>query len=107
MSYADDHVEAFNHAVTVGDWKSFTDRFTEDAVLELVGPPVGPFIGRQAIFDAYTENPPDDTIHIRGSVVEHGAEIAVPYAWATTGATGSMFLTLRSHKIARLKVTFD
>jgi ketosteroid isomerase-like protein len=107
VSYADDHVQAFNHAVTTGDWKTFTDRFAEDAVLEFVGPPVGPFIGREAILDAYTEHPPEDTIEIRGPVVETDPDIVIPYAWTTTDATGSILITLRAHEIARLKVTFD
>lgn len=107
MSYAVDHVDAFNHAVRAGDWKSFTNRFAEDAVLEFVGPAVGPFIGRAAILDAYTANPPDDTIEIHGPVIANGAELVVPYKWTMTGATGTMFITVHSNEVAHLTVTFD
>ena len=107
VSYAVDHVDAFNHAVRGGDWKSFTDRFADDAVLEFVGMPVGPFVGRAAILHAYVENPPDDTIAIHGPVVLNGAELVVPYKWTTTGATGTMLITLRSNEVAHLTVMFD
>jgi steroid Delta-isomerase len=107
MSYAEDHVDAFNHAVRTGDWKSFSDRFAEAAVLEFVGPPVGPFIGREAILNAYTASPPDDTIEIHGPVVVNGAELVVPYMWRTTGATGTMLITVHSSQVAHLTVTFD
>jgi steroid delta-isomerase len=90
MSYAQDHVDAF-----------------EDAVLEFIGPPFGPFIGRAAILDAYIENPPDDTLEINGPVVVNGAELVVPYRWKTTGATGTMLMTAQSDEIAHLTVTFD
>jgi len=107
MSYAQDHVDAFNQAVRTGGWSSFADRFAEDAVLEFIGPPVGPFIGRTAILEAYIESPPDDTIEIDGSVVVKGAELVVPYRWKATGATGTMVITVRSGAIGHLTVTFD
>lgn len=107
MSYAEDCVDAFNRAVATGVWDSFADRFADDAVLEFVGPPVGPFIGRAAILGAYNEHPPDDTIAIDGPVVVDGAKLVVPYRWTTTGATGTMLMTLRSDEIAYLTVTFD
>ena len=107
MSYAQDHVDAFNQAVRTGGWNSFADRFAEDAVLEFVGPPVGPFIGRAAIRNAYSKNPPDDTIEISGCVVLNGAELVVPYRWKRTGATGTMLIASRSDEVVRLTVTFD
>jgi hypothetical protein len=107
VSYGEDHVDAFNHAARTGAWSSFADRFAENAVLEFVGPPVGPFTGRDAILDAYIENPPDDTIHIRGPVLVNGPELVIPYQWDATGATGTMYMTAQSGKIERLTITFD
>jgi hypothetical protein len=107
MSYGEDHVAAFNHAVRTGAWRSFTQRFAENAVLEFIGPPVGPFIGRDAILDAYIENPPDDTIQIAGAVVVDGPEVVIPYRWDATGATGTMFITRQSDKVEHLTITFD
>ena len=106
-SYARDHVEAFNDAVTTGDWQSFADHFAEGAILEFVGPPVGPFTGRDAILKAYVEHPPDDTIEIRGPVAVKGAELVVPYRWRSTGATGTMLITVQSNEVSHLTVTFD
>jgi hypothetical protein len=107
MSYAEDHVDAFNQAVRTGDWSSFADRFAEDAVLEFVGPPVGPFIGRAAILGAYIESPPHDTIEMNGPVVVKGAELVIPYRWNATGSTGTMIMIMRSDTIEYLTVTFD
>jgi hypothetical protein len=107
VSYAQEHVDAFNRAVTAGDWKPFVDRFAESAVLEFVGPPVGPFVGRVAILDAYTEHPPDDTIEITGPVVVNGADLVVPYKWTTSGATGTMVISVQSDEITHLRVAFD
>jgi steroid Delta-isomerase len=107
MSYAQEHVDAFNQAVRTGGWTSFADRFAEDAVLEFIGPPVGPFIGRAAILEAYNESPPDDTIEMNGPVVVKGAELVVPYRWQSTGATGTMVIIVRADVIGHLTVTFD
>jgi hypothetical protein len=107
MSYAQEHVDAFNDAVRTGDWNSFTDRFTEDAILEFVGPPVGPFAGRAAILKAYVDDPPDDTIEICGPVIVNGTELAVPYRWTATGATGTMLITVLANEVSHLTVTFD
>ncbi|HEX7132740.1 MAG TPA: nuclear transport factor 2 family protein [Iamia sp.] len=105
---ADDHVSAFNAAVRSGDWDTFSARFASDATLAFVGPPVGPFTGRDAIAAAYAAQPPDDTISIIGDVLVEGDETVVPYRWDTTGATGTMRLTEASDTLlARLVVTFD
>jgi steroid Delta-isomerase len=107
MSYAEQHVDAFNHAVETGSWRPFVDRFADDATLEFVGPPVGPFQGRAAIMNAYTHSPPDDKIDINGRVLVDGADLVVPYKWRTTGATGTMSITTRGEQITRLTITFD
>ena len=103
----DEHIEVFNEAVVTGDWTVFVSRFADDAVIEFVGPPVGPFIGRAAIAAAYQASPPDDTIVSDGHHYRDGDEVVVPYRWVTTGATGTMRLTERDGSIARLVITFD
>jgi steroid Delta-isomerase len=103
----DEHVLRFNAAVETGNWTAFTDRFPEDAVLEFVGPPVGPFSGRAAIHEAYARHPPDDKIELAGPVVADSDELVVPYRWASTGASGSMRVTERAGRIVRLVVTFN
>ena len=102
-----EHVRLFNTAVRAGEWSAFVAQFTDDAVLEFVGPRVGPFRGRAAISEAYRQNPPDDEISIDGPSVAEGDELVVPYRWVATGATGTMRFTRRAGGIARLVVTFD
>jgi steroid Delta-isomerase len=102
-----EYAEVFNAAVITGEWSAFLDRFTEDATMEFVGPPVGPFVGRTAIADAYEKSPPDDTIEILSAGKMDGEKFVVPYRWQTSGATGSMNFTERGVRVHRLVVTFD
>ena len=62
---ADAHVTAFNTAVTCSDWAPFLARFDENARLDFLCVPVGPFVGADQIAAAYRDNPPDDTIIAR------------------------------------------
>lgn len=101
-----EHVRLFNDAVTSGRWEPFTDRFAVDAELVFVGVPAGPFIGRQAIAQAYRESPPDDTIAINGAPRRDGDAIVVPYRWNRTNETGTMRLTSKGGLITKLVVTF-
>jgi steroid Delta-isomerase len=103
----DEHIATFNEAVVTGDWDAFVSRFDDNASVEFVGPPVGPFIGRAAIAAAYTSSPPDDTISSNGEAYKDDGELIVPYRWATSGATGTMRFTERDGRIARLVITFD
>jgi steroid delta-isomerase len=103
----DDYVLRFNTAVESGDWTHYIDCFADDASLEFIGPPVGPFSGRGAIHEAYVLHPPDDKIELRGPVVADANELVATYSWARTGATGTMRVTEVEGQIARLVVTFD
>jgi steroid delta-isomerase len=53
VTAAEEHVASFNAAVVSGDFTELVHRFHPDAVLTFVGPPVGPFAGREAIAAAY------------------------------------------------------
>ena len=101
------HVAAFNKAVHDGAWEPYLERFTEEAVLEFVGPPVGPFVGRAAIAQAYADNPPDDTIEAIAPASTHGDTTLLRYRWVSTGETGSMRITHADGLIEHLVVTFD
>jgi steroid delta-isomerase len=103
----DEHVRLFNAAVESGVWASFIEQFAEDAVLDFVGPPVGPFIGRAAIYEAYVRNPPDEEIELDGRVVAESDELVLPYRWVSSGETGTMRVTERAGRIVRLVVTFN
>jgi hypothetical protein len=101
------HIAAFNEAVVSGEWAAFVSRFDDDAVLEFVGPPVGPFRGRAAIAEAYRTSPPDDTIAPAGAPHQDDVELIIPYRWVATGAAGTMRITDNGRLITRLVVTFD
>ena len=102
-----EHIERFNLAVSTHDWDAFVSRFHHDARLEFVGPPVGPFVGRAAIAEAYRANPPDDRITMSGEPAHEGDELVVPFRWATSGETGTMRISEADGFVTRLVVTFD
>ncbi|HEX3226015.1 MAG TPA: nuclear transport factor 2 family protein [Gaiellaceae bacterium] len=93
-------VEAFNDGVRTGDWSALLALFAEDAVLEFEGIPVGPFVGREAIAEAYRSMPPDDEI-----VLLDGGP---GYAWSKepTRPAGELHLDERDGHIVRLLVIY-
>jgi len=97
-------VEAFNHGVRTGDWTPMLELFVDDAELEFVGIPVGPFRGREAIGDAYRTQPPDDEI----VVLDDRGSSAV-YAWAKDPArrAGELHIEERDGEIARLRIRYE
>ena len=99
------HVDRFNAAVTGGDWPAFAATFHPDAVMEFEGPPVGPFVGRDAIAAAYAANPPDDTMRIR-RVDTRGDTELIAFRWSR-GGTGTMEIDRVGGLITRLLVRFD
>jgi steroid delta-isomerase len=104
----EDNVRRFNQGVRSGDFGSMLELFTEDASLEFVGVPVGPFQGREAIAAAYRDRPPDDEIEVI-EASESGADMLARYAWLRDEdrAAGDLRLTRDGDRIARLVVTFD
>ena len=103
----DEYVRVFNVAVRDGIWSPVVDRFGDDAVLEFVGPPVGPFVGKLAIAAAYDANPPDDEIELAGPGRINGDTLGVPFRWCSSGAGGMMRFTERFGLIEHLVVAFD
>src|SRR6188474_2452149 len=108
MSLLDEHVTRFNEGVRTGDYERMLAAFTDDAELVFEGVPVGPFAGRDAIAEAYRQQPPDDEVEILGSEERDGTIVA-RYAWKRDEGkqAGEMHLTPRGGQIARLVVTFD
>ncbi len=100
MTSLTDHVTAFNHAVTTGDWTTFAARFAEDARMTFVGVPAGPFLGRSAIAAAYAANPPTETMTLLDPATGR-------FQWAS-GSTGTMDLVWAPDgTVQDLTVTFD
>jgi steroid delta-isomerase len=102
---AEEHVASFNAAVRSGDFTDFVRRFDRDAVMTFVGPPVGPFTGREEIAAAYAAQPPDDTMEIRSARTEGDTEL-IDFRWSR-GGTGTMRLRHRAGLVTELTVTFD
>jgi cysteine desulfurase / selenocysteine lyase len=105
----EDHVERFNAGVETGDFGRMIERFTDDAELVFEGIPVGPFTGRQAIADAYRDQPPDDKVSIMSATERADGTIVTRYGWLRDAGreAGEMRITRRGDRIARLVVTFD
>jgi steroid Delta-isomerase len=99
-----DHVERFNDGVRSGDWSGMLELFAEDAELTFSGIPVGPFQGREAIAQAYREQPPDDEIVL----LENRDGFGV-YAWAREplARAGELRLAERDGRILRLHVQYE
>ncbi|HTC68491.1 MAG TPA: hypothetical protein VK662_02890, partial [Acidothermaceae bacterium] len=90
-----EYVRVFNAAVRDGGWSQVVAHFGDDAVLEFVGAPFGPFIGKPAIEAAYIAHPPDDEIEVSGPTTVEGGTLSVPFRWCSSGAPGRMLFTER------------
>jgi steroid delta-isomerase len=107
LAVAVHHLEVFNRAVASGDFAPLVALFAEDATLEFVGAPVGPFVGRRAIAAGYAERPPTDTLAVLSASVE-GDVVVEPFSWSEDrGArSGEMRLEIEDGLIRRLVVVF-
>jgi ketosteroid isomerase-like protein len=99
------HEELFNHGVRTGDFAPMLEHFSDDAELVFVGVPIGPFHGKDEIARAYAEQPPDDELEVTGMRVD-GDEAVCTFAWRR-GGNGTITVTRRDGRIARLVVTVD
>ena len=101
------HVDRFNAAVTGGDWPAFVAGFAPDAVMTFVGPPVGPYVGIEAIAEGYATHPPTDTIAVRSVTESADGGDLVRFRWSS-GDTGTMTIHRRTDGlITSLAIVFD
>jgi steroid delta-isomerase len=56
------HVELFNEAVGTGDYDAFLATFADHAVMRFDDLPIGPYVGKAQIIEAYAVEPPTDTM---------------------------------------------
>ena len=105
MRVIDRHVAGFNEGVRTGDWSAMLEQLADDAELEFVGIPVGPFVGKDAIAEAYRSQPPDDEL----VVLEKLGDDAVVYAWADEPIrpAGELHLTVRDGRVERVRVLYE
>ena len=102
------HVGRFNDAVRSGDFAEMVAGFASEAEMVFEGVPVGPFVGRDVIADAYARQPPTDEVCLLGVPQVDGEDVVSDYAWAADGRrAGRMIVTARDGLIARLVVTFE
>jgi len=99
---AAEHVSRFNDSVAAGDFSTFTDAFADDATMTFTSPPLGTFVGRAAIAEAYRLNPPSDTI-VLVAVSPSGADAAgLRYAWSAD-PTQTADMSLSWHPDGRVR----
>jgi hypothetical protein len=108
LDFAARHVETFNAAVGSGDFAPLVELFADDASLEFVGVPFGPFEGRDAIAAAYAAQPPTDTMTVLSVRVDDDGTVVEPFSWsADAGArSGEMRLVVAGDRIRHLVVRF-
>jgi len=100
------HVGAFNHGVRTADWEPMLALFTEDAELRFENVAAGPYVGLEAIRQAYRERPPDDEIVLLGVQENDERTVVCAFAWSG-GGTGRMTLGHERGAVKRLTVVFD
>ena len=107
MGILEDHVERFNEAVRSGDFTRMLENFADGATMAFEGVPVGPFSGRDAIAQAYREQPPNDELDVLDTRQE-GDTVVAGYAWRREPdrRAGELRLTVEGDKITSLVVTF-
>jgi steroid delta-isomerase len=104
----DEHVGRFNEGVRTGDFTRMLENFADDAIMAFEGVPVGPFVSRDAIAQAYREQPPDDELDVLDTRRD-GDTIVAGYAWRREPQkrAGELRLTVQADRITRLVVTFE
>jgi steroid Delta-isomerase len=107
MNILDEHVERFNAGVRSGDFGPMLEHFADDATMAFKGVPVGPFVGRDAIAQAYRDQPPDDELDVLDTRHD-GDTFVAGYAWRRTPdvRAGELRLTADGDRITKLVVTF-
>ncbi len=108
MTLLDEHVKLFNAGVRTGDFAPMLENFADDAEMAFEGVPVGPFVGREAIAQAYREQPPDDELDVL-DVRDGGDTVVAGYAWRREPdvRAGELRLTFERDRITRLVITFE
>ncbi len=100
------HVELFNEAVSSGDYDPFLATFADDAVMSFDDIPMGPFVGRPAIAEAYATQPPSDTMALI-DMEELGTDaVKASFEW-DAGGTGQMYLRWSKAKLVELSIAFS
>ena len=100
------HARAFNDGVRTGDWDAMLARFADNAEVHFENVPVGPFVGIDAIRQAYRDQPPDDQIQLLGVQENDEHTIVAAFAWLR-GGNGRFVLAHDRGTVSKLTVIFD
>ena len=101
-------IAAVNDGVRTGHWTAIEGLLRDDAQMEFVGIPVGPFAGRRAIVDAYRNQPPDDLFLTLGPVTREGDWLVSTYAWSglPQEPAGEVHLRADAAGIERVRILY-
>ena len=99
------HVELFNAGVRDEDFTALVDTFAPTAVMRFVGIPAGPFVGREAVAQAYAESPPDDMMSIVDAHEAGPCTMQASFEWSRGGG-GSMTVSWNEDQVIDLTVAF-
>jgi steroid Delta-isomerase len=100
------HVELFNEAVRTGDYAPYLDTFAERAVMRFDDLPLGPFVGLDAIREAYLTQPPSDTMALIDMENVGSDSVRATFEW-DAGGTGRMLLRWDAKQLVELAITFS
>ena len=106
QSLLERHVELFNAAVSSGNYDPFLATFAEDAVMRFDDFPLGPYVGRSAIAEAYATQSPSDTMALIGMEVVGPNAVTAAFEW-DAGGTGGIYLRFHDGQVVELAIAFD
>jgi steroid delta-isomerase len=103
-----EYVKRHNAGVRTGRFGPLLELFAEHAEMRFEGLPVGPFVGRERIADAFRNQPPDDELVVRQVQHSKDTEYAV-YAWKRRHqeAAGVLEVTTEAERIVRVVVNVE
>lgn len=101
------HVQAFNEGIKTHNFCAMIALFADDGVMAFENIPVGPFVGREAIAKAYSENPPTDEIVVLRTQ-DLSDHFLAEFAWSSTPAErgGDLEIYSSTGSIVRLTVVY-
>jgi hypothetical protein len=102
----EEHVELFNAAVSSGDYRPFLAMFADHAVMRFDDFPLGPFVGRREIAEAWTIRPASDTMALIDMRIVSSDAVYAAFEWDAAGGTGEIFLRFDSGKVIELVLSF-
>jgi hypothetical protein len=89
-----------------GDFSAMLSLLAPDAELRFVGVDVGPFVGGEAIAQAFRDRPPTDKLQLIG-VLGQGSKATAIYGWSAKRdvRAGTLVLTTADGRISRLTIS--